>query len=454
MFLLNRKYKDVRAIVKLMTILIIGLAVLNLFLFYLLTTAKNHYNLQLDIFKQQIVHFQQRNLFAQQSKQMPIESIRAKNELLSISVDQRANEMQLHIFTTLGPVMSQRHYWALKSWSRLNNNNNNNNHGGTGACQVHIHIFTNLDTQWKESRQNFVSFVQSLGCATEHKLNEDGLTNDSNRLPYMNYLFHQAMDTVPPVYSTSTSSSSSSYSTYTTSGSSSGSNGNSESGGSSQENDSSSSSSSTFTSSTSGSSGGYDGQRDTTVFVYLNADIFVTESLFHSIRSVYLQKPEKMLLVARRWNLDQEFMLDSLSKLSTEEYDEQKVYNAVYKHGDLFMDRAIDLFAFNRNLFGSDPLNTIPPFIMAAPYWDNWMIQHAGAQKDCVAVDATNYVMIVHINHNSHRFASHMSTYLLKNFKTAKGYIWPLTNSGSTVSLPYEMFGSTQSVQCPCVSRR
>jgi len=416
MFPLNRKYKDVRALVKLMTIFVVGLGVLNLFLFYLLTTAKNHYNLQLDIFKQQISNFQQKTLYAQRSNHFESLSTGAagaggavasggsssgnfRDELLTtaaMSVDSRANDMQLHIFTTLGPVMSQRHYWALKSWARLNSIN----HGR----QVHIHIFTNLDTQWKDSREYFVNFVQSLGCATEHKLNEDGLTNDSNRLPFMNYLFTQAMDVVPPVMSYASPSSQQ--------------------------------------------------QHDTTMFAYLNADIFVTESLFHSIRSVYLQRPEKVLLVARRWNLDQEFMVDSLAKLSTTDFDEQNVYNAVYKHGDLFMDRAIDLFAFNRGLFGSDPLNTIPSFIMAAPYWDNWMLQYAGAQKDCIAIDATNFVMIVHLNHNAHRFASHMSTYLLKNFKTAKGYIWPLTNSGSTVALPYEMFGSTQNVQCPCISKR
>jgi hypothetical protein len=393
MIFINRKYKDARALVRIMTFFVVGLGAINLLLFYLLTTAKNHYNLQLDIFKQQIGNWHRSDIGKSRLIQTDMTNgltVDMTNGL-TVGGGDFSNEMQLHIFTTLGPVMSQRHYWALLSWARLNHI--------TKRQQVHIHIFTNLDTKWKESREEFVTFVQSLGCATEHKLNEDGLTNDSNRLPYMNYLFTQAMEVVPPVTS-------------------------------------------------------YASDRDNVVFAYLNADIFVTESLFHSIRSVYLQKPEKMLLVARRWNLDQEYMLSSLSKLTSPDFDEQSVYNAVYKHGDLFMDRAIDLFAFNRKLFGSDPLNTIPPFIMAAPYWDNWTLQYAGSQENCYAIDATKFVMIIHLNHNSHRFASHMSTYLVKNFKTAKGYIWPLTSTGSTFSLPYEMFGSMPNGHCPCISKR
>jgi hypothetical protein len=354
----------------------------------MLTTAKTHYNLQLDIFKQQInnFHITKNNGVALKETYDHIEAS------LKTRRDKRASEMQLHIFTTLGPVMHERHYYGLMSWARLNTLLAT----PTGQ-QIHIHIFTNMDTTWQDSREKFNNFVKSLGCATEHKMSEDGVTSDTFKLPYMNTLFAQIIEAVPPQISN-----------------------------------------------------GY----DNVVFAYLNADIFITESLLHSIRSVHLQKPERFLLVSRRWNLDPEHITDSMNNLNSPTFDEQTVYDAVYKHGDLFMDRAIDLVAFNRKLFGDDPLQTIPPFIMAAPYWDNWTLQFAKSQEDCLAIDATQFVMIVHLNHNSHRFASHMSSYLVRNFKTAKGYIWPLTNSGSTDALPYEMFGSTPGIQCPCIAKR
>ncbi len=120
---------------------------------------------------------------------------------------------------------------------------------------------------------------------------------------------------------------------------------------------------------------------------YVNGDIILTDSFMDAAIPIG-QTYNHFLMIGQRYDLDITKLIDF-----GEEGWENVLRYKVRKNGRLHKYTGIDYFIFRKN----DWLN-IPPMVLGRIGWDNWFVSKA-IKRDHVVIDATNFIYIVHQNH-------------------------------------------------------
>ena len=123
------------------------------------------------------------------------------------------------------------------------------------------------------------------------------------------------------------------------------------------------------------------------ILTYVNSDIILLDDFAQAVTKTS-EKFASFLMVGRRWNLDLHDPID----FNDPNY-QQILKEKVKLSGELFMPRAIDYFAFTKEL-----CDQFPPFAIGRPGWDNWFVYKAMMTSNLI--DATPFVTAIHQNHD------------------------------------------------------
>lgn len=124
----------------------------------------------------------------------------------------------------------------------------------------------------------------------------------------------------------------------------------------------------------------------TPLLCYVNADIILLPEFLAAVKKM---PPTPFLMCGRRTDLDLPDLIDFTSP-SWQEHLRGRSRTS----GKLQAPDAMDYFVFPRTL-----VQSMPPFAVGRPLWDNWLLFYARRTVPRV-VDATPSVMVVHQNHN------------------------------------------------------
>ncbi len=124
------------------------------------------------------------------------------------------------------------------------------------------------------------------------------------------------------------------------------------------------------------------------VLCYVNADVILTSESVVAAGKVANWAPQ-FLIVAQRWDLD----AVEPRELDNPNWEVNLKARAV-REGERRSEVWIDWFVFRRG-----QLDSIPPFPVGRPGWDNWLIWHS-VTSGVPVVDATNYVPLIHQRHD------------------------------------------------------
>lgn len=124
-----------------------------------------------------------------------------------------------------------------------------------------------------------------------------------------------------------------------------------------------------------------------TVLVYVNADILFMPDVVTAARQV-AEQAEEYLIVGQRWDLDVTERLDFSDDWVG------RLQELTAREGKLHPRGGSDYFIFPRACFQS-----MPDFAIGRAGWDNWMFYEA-RRRGWALVDATPAIQIVHQNHD------------------------------------------------------
>ena len=122
------------------------------------------------------------------------------------------------------------------------------------------------------------------------------------------------------------------------------------------------------------------------VLCYVNADIVLLDDFIDAARKTMTLK--KALMVGARMDLDLSVPIDFSDSTWA-----SRIHSEALTNGKP-MTISSDYFLFRRGLYDS-----LPPFLVGRPAYDNWMIWYARSLGFAV-VDASAEVLAVHQNHN------------------------------------------------------
>ena len=128
------------------------------------------------------------------------------------------------------------------------------------------------------------------------------------------------------------------------------------------------------------------------ILTYVNSDIILLDDFAQAVAKTS-ERFASFLMVGRRWNLDLHDPID----FNAPNY-QQILKEKVKLDGELFMPRAIDYFAFTKEL-----CDQFPPFAIGRPGWDNWFVYKAMMTSNLI--DATPVVTAIHQNHDFNHIA-------------------------------------------------
>jgi len=121
--------------------------------------------------------------------------------------------------------------------------------------------------------------------------------------------------------------------------------------------------------------------------VYLNSDIIFLSDIKKIIQRIAFTQ---FLIIGKRTNVD----INEIIDFSKENWYERLQFFA-HEHGEQGSLSEIDYFIFQK---GS--LNDMPPFAVGRAGWDNWMIYHYKQELNFPVIDATDYLVALHQNHD------------------------------------------------------
>jgi len=124
------------------------------------------------------------------------------------------------------------------------------------------------------------------------------------------------------------------------------------------------------------------------MLAYINADIILLDDFSEAIQLVQTHASGKFLLAGQRYEINQFEPVDFSSNW------QDMLKQKVAKEGKLMEPAAIDYFVFSRGLY-----KNIPAFAIGRPYWDNWMIKHAG-EAIAPIITGTSVITAIHQNHD------------------------------------------------------
>ena len=126
---------------------------------------------------------------------------------------------------------------------------------------------------------------------------------------------------------------------------------------------------------------------DRQLLCYINADIMLLDDFVQALGKI--EKP-KFLLVGQRWDLD------IAEPLSFDQVDWQDELNRrVREQGKPHSLWGIDYFVFPRR----GVIDSLPPFVVGRPGWDNWVIYDA-RRHGIPVIDASAVIRAIHQNHD------------------------------------------------------
>jgi hypothetical protein len=129
------------------------------------------------------------------------------------------------------------------------------------------------------------------------------------------------------------------------------------------------------------------------IVAFVSADIILTQSLVEAARTVAAWS-KRFLLVAQRHDVDVRTPIDF------DEDWEQRGARGTLAAGKLHSPGAIDLFLYARGQYSE-----MPPFAIGRTSYDNWLLWYT-VQSGIPLVDATDFVTLIHQNHDySHAIA-------------------------------------------------
>ncbi|HXA41742.1 MAG TPA: hypothetical protein VNV65_02395 [Candidatus Solibacter sp.] len=124
------------------------------------------------------------------------------------------------------------------------------------------------------------------------------------------------------------------------------------------------------------------------ILCYVNADVILTAESASAARRV-AGWSSRFLMVAQRWDID---------TVEPAELDdpnwETNLKTRAFREGERKSEVWIDWFVFPRGQFDS-----IPPFAVGRPGWDNWLIWHS-VTSGVPVIDATSHVPLIHQRHD------------------------------------------------------
>ncbi len=118
---------------------------------------------------------------------------------------------------------------------------------------------------------------------------------------------------------------------------------------------------------------------------YVNADIILLDDFIKTANKVTFPS---FLMIGQRWDVD----FDKPVNFNDAEW-EQVMRSYVTLHGKLHGPSGVDYFIFPVGTY-----ETIPPFAIGRPVWDNWLLYYTRL-RNIPLIDATESVMVVHQNH-------------------------------------------------------
>lgn len=121
---------------------------------------------------------------------------------------------------------------------------------------------------------------------------------------------------------------------------------------------------------------------------FINADIILTDDFMKAF-SYLMPLKKKWVMVGRRRNIVLEKELDFKDSRAIEEIKEIAI-----KENRIAGPWWIDYFLYTKGIF-----TNIPPFILGAWRWDNWLINKA-LSKRVMVIDASDVVTAIHQDHD------------------------------------------------------
>lgn len=120
---------------------------------------------------------------------------------------------------------------------------------------------------------------------------------------------------------------------------------------------------------------------------YVNTDIILMSDFIKAVQRIRFQR---FVMVGQRLDIDLAESWDFEKPDSVE-----KLRRYAFEHGKLMAPTGIDYFVFPRDC----GLNSIPPFAVGRPGWDNWFIYNA-LKRHIPVINVTKVVSVIHQNHD------------------------------------------------------
>ena len=121
---------------------------------------------------------------------------------------------------------------------------------------------------------------------------------------------------------------------------------------------------------------------------YVNCDIVLLSDFRSAIERVVQNRP--FLMIGQRWDVEVHAPIEF-----GDPRWEDEITQLARRTNRQRPPQWIDYFVFSRGLYG----DSIPPFVIGRPGWDNWLVWFAGGSGARV-VDASRVVTAVHQNHD------------------------------------------------------
>ncbi len=118
---------------------------------------------------------------------------------------------------------------------------------------------------------------------------------------------------------------------------------------------------------------------------YINADIIVTTATRKALLALHFPK---FLMVARRWNLEVEGILD----VSKDDWD-IRLWEKAREYGNLARGDAIDIFVWRDKVWDS-----LLPMVIGRAKFDNWLI-YSCRSRGIPVIDASEIGSVIHQRH-------------------------------------------------------
>ena len=148
------------------------------------------------------------------------------------------------------------------------------------------------------------------------------------------------------------------------------------------------------------------------VLIWLNSDIIVTPESFIRIDAAISTFPEATVISRRTdFNISRSFTVNDVFR------DLNRVIDDATMNGALHDETGIDMFAFRAE---SPVIDNIPPFVIGAYRWDNWLVFWSLREKLTV-VDISKYGIMLHavkpsnVRHHSSRRGAEYNDILCKS---------------------------------------